>query len=60
MDRKGKSNFLEEELTGMIAETEARQQVLFGGLNSGLTNKPNTLLGSVNSERGGAERLNHG
>ncbi|KAJ8335833.1 hypothetical protein SKAU_G00391750 [Synaphobranchus kaupii] len=39
MDQRRKANFLEDELTAMVEEIEDRQHVLFGGLNSGLTNK---------------------
>lgn len=39
MDQKRKANFLEDEITAMVEEIEDRQHVLFGGLNSGLTNK---------------------
>ncbi|KAJ8346446.1 hypothetical protein SKAU_G00278470 [Synaphobranchus kaupii] len=39
MDQSRKANFLEDELTAMVEEIEDRQHVLFGGLNSGLTNK---------------------
>lgn len=34
-----KSNFLENKITAMVEETEARQHVLFSGLNSRLTKK---------------------
>ena len=39
MDQNRKANFLEDEITAMVEEIEDRQHVLFGGLNSGLTNK---------------------
>lgn len=38
MDQRENLTFLEEEITAMVEETEAKQPVLFGGLNSGLTN----------------------
>ena len=39
MDQKRKANFLEDKITAMVEEIEDRQHILFGWLNSGLTNK---------------------
>ena len=36
MDQKSNSNFLEDEITAIVEETETRQHVLFRGLNSRL------------------------
>lgn len=38
VEQKRKSNFLEGEITAMVEEIEARKQILFSGLNSGLIN----------------------
>ena len=40
MDQKGKANFLEDK----IEEIEARQHILFRGLNSGVTNKAKHVI----------------
>lgn len=39
MHQKRKFNFLEGEIMAAAEEIKARQHVLFGGVNSGLTNK---------------------
>lgn len=37
MDQKSDSDFLEDEITAIVEETETRQHILFRGLNSRLT-----------------------
>lgn len=39
MDQKRKSRFLEDKIVAMAEEIEARQHVLFSGVNRGLTSK---------------------
>ena len=43
MNQKRKANFLEDEITVMVEGIEDRQHILFGGLNSGFTNKAKQL-----------------
>lgn len=38
LDKERKLNVLEHKITVMVEETEAREHLLFGELNSGLTN----------------------
>ena len=60
MDQKRRANFVEDEITAMVEEIEGRQHVLFGGLNSGLTNKAKQVSWECCccGERGGAARQN--
>ena len=44
MDHERKARFLEEDITAMVEETEAKQHVLFGRVNSGVTNKAKHML----------------